>query len=193
MPLVPGSAAAPGFAERIGRAVFYPHRAVRALSQGEAGGLRDTALLFLPRLLVSDTQRLSAELAQVHDGGVRAVVQLTISAISALLPDVLGILLASVFMSLSLGESERQLRPGLTLDVGAQAWLGWLFLHVLMALGQTLLQREPEPFMQRTLPWVAFSVWLLYILIGFLTVRRILVEQAASATGSQATARGDLG
>ena len=66
MPLSPSPAAAPGFAERIGRAVFFPHKAVRALSQGEAGGLRDTALLFLPRLLVSDTQRLSAELAQVQ-------------------------------------------------------------------------------------------------------------------------------
>lgn len=170
-------AAAVGFAERIGRAVLFPHKAVRALAQGEPGGLRDTALLFLPRLLVSDTQRLGLELSQVQEGGVRAVLQLLISAASALLPDVLGILLASVFMSLALGESERQLRPGLTLDVGAQAWLAWLFFHVLMALAQTLLQHEPGPLLQATLPYMAFAVWLLYILIGFWTVRRVLVEQ----------------
>lgn len=172
------SAKAPGFGERIGRAVLFPQRAVRALSRGEPGGLRDTALLFVPRLLISDLQRLSVELGQLPSGGLRAGFQLLISAASALLPDVLGILLASVFMSLALGESERRLRPGLTLDVAAQAWLGWLFVHVLAALAQTLLQRPPGPLLQAALPFVAMAVWLLYILIGFLTVRRILTEQA---------------
>ena len=172
------AAAAAGFGERIGRAVLFPQRAVRALARGEPGGLRDTALLFVPRLLISDLQRLSVELTQLPDGGLRAGLQLFTSAAAALLPDVLGILLGSVLMSLALGERERRLRPGLTLDVAAQAWLGWLFVHVLAALLQTLLQRPPGPLLQSALSWVAMAVWLLYILIGFLTVRRILTEQA---------------
>ena len=179
-----------GFVERLGRAILFPQQASRALCKGQPGGLRDAALLFLPRLLVSDVQRLTQELTQLGDGGVRAVLQLLIDAAGALLPDVLGIVLGGVLMSVALGERERLLRPGLTVDLAAQAWLGWLFVHVLVALVQTLLQRPPGPGLAAALPWIAFAVWVLYILIGFLTVRRVLAEQSS---GSAAAAAPPLG
>ncbi len=166
--------AAPSFVERIGRAILFPHAASRALCEGQPGGLRDAAILFVPRLLVSDIQRLTVELTQVGDGGVGNLVQLLVNTAGALLPDVLGIVLGGVVMSLVLGEKERLLRAGLTVDLAAQAWLGWLFVHVLVALGQTLLQRQPGPRLGAALPWLAFAVWVLYILIGFLTVRKVL-------------------
>lgn len=171
------ASATAGFGERVGRAIFFPRQASRALISGQPGGLRDAVLLALPRLLISDVQRLSAELSELRYGGLRAGFAVLVDAASALLPDVLGILLGSVLMSVVLGEKERRLRPGLTLDLSAQAWLGWLFVHVLTALTQTLLQRQPGPLLSAALPWVAFAVWVLYILIGFLTVHRTLAEQ----------------
>ena len=176
---LPAGGPAAGFAERVGRAILFPQQASRALSAGQPGGLRDAALLFLPRLLISDVQRLTRELTQVGDGGAPAAFQLLLAAASALLPDVLGILLGGVVMSLALGQRERLLRPGLTIDLAAQAWLGWLFVHVLAALGLTLLQQEPGALYRATLPWVAFAVWVLYILIGFVTVRRDLGKPAS--------------
>lgn len=170
-------AAAAGFAERVGRAILFPQQASRALMSGQPGGLRDAALLALPRLLISDVQRLGAELGELQYGGLRSGFAVLVDAASALLPDALGILLGSVLMSVALGEKERRLRPGLTLDLSAQAWLGWLFVHVLAALAQTLLQRQPGPLLSAALPWVAFAVWVLYILIGFLTVHRTLAGQ----------------
>lgn len=171
-----------GFGERVGRAIFFPQKASQALISGQPGGLRDAALLALPRLLISDVQRLSAELAELQYGGLRAGFAVLVDAASALLPDVLGVLLGSVLMSVALGEKERRLRPGLTLDLSAQAWLGWLFVHVLAALTQTLLQRQPGPLLSAALPWVAFAVWVLYILIGFLTVHRTLAGQPTMQT-----------
>jgi hypothetical protein len=163
-----------GFVERIGRAILFPQQASKALCDGQPGGLRDAAILFVPRLLISDVQRLTMELTEHGGGGLRGVMQLLVDAVGALLPDVLGIVLGGVLMSLALGERERQLRPGLTVDLAAQAWLGWLFVHVLVALFQTLLQRPLGPSLSAAVPWIAFIVWVLYILIGFLTVRRVL-------------------
>ena len=177
MTAAPATAPRVGFSERIGRAVLFPHKASRALIQGERGGLRDAALLLVPRLLMSETQHLTAQLRELQQGGLRAGFTVLTDAFSALLPDLLGILLGGVLMSLLLGEKERRLRPGLTLDLSAQAWLGWLFLHVLASLAQTLLQRPLGPPWAAVLPRVAIAVWLLYILIGFLTMRRALAEQ----------------
>jgi hypothetical protein len=189
---LPGRWPKAGFGERIGRAILFPQQATRALGASQPGGLRDAALLFLPRLLISDVQRMTLELTQLGDGGARSIVTVLLDAASALLPDVLGILLGGVLMSVALGQRERLLRPGLTIDISAQAWLGWLFVQVLAALGQTLWQHEPGARFRAALPWVAFAVWVLYILIGFLTLRRMLAEQSG-ATAATPRETGDTG
>lgn len=170
----------PGFAERIGRAVLFPRQASAALSAGEPGGLRDAALLFVPRLLAGDVRRLSLELIQLRDGGLSAGLQLLIDAASGLLPDILGILIGGVVMSLLLGKRERQLRPGLTVDLAAQAWLGWLFVHVLAALLQTIVQHTPGPLSSAVVQWLALAVWVFYMMIGFFTVRQSLIAPVAA-------------
>ncbi len=182
--------ALPGFGERLGRAILFPQRASAALCAGEPGGLRDAALLFVPRLLAGDVRRLSLELIQVRDGGPAAALQLLMDAASGLLPDVLGILLGGVVMSLLLGKRERQLRPGLTVDLAAQAWLAWLFVHVLAALAQTLLQRPPGPALTAAVQWVALVAWVFYMMIGFVTVRRTLLAPAAAPPARQTPSGG---
>jgi hypothetical protein len=182
----PPAGPVPGFSERIGRAILYPRQASAALCRGEPGGLRDAALLFLPRLLAGDVRRLGLQLIQVRDGGVGAALQLVVDAASALLPDVIGILLGGVVMSLLLGERERRLRPGLTIDLAAEAWLGWLFVHVLAALLQTILQRAPGPVLNGVVQWLALAVWVFYMMIGFFTVRRSLDAPAAAPPGGGA-------
>lgn len=179
-PSAPAPLASPGFATRVGLAVLCPRQAAARLCAGERGGLRDAVLLFLPRVVVSDEVPLTLSLVRLVDGGLGAGLDLFVDLLRALTPDLIGIALGGVVMSLLLGSRERLLRPGLTLDLTAQAWLLWLFILVVAKLALTLLRLNPPPLWQQLGRAVAFGAVALHWLNGFLTARRRSAELFAT-------------
>lgn len=177
------SSAAPGradFATRIGLAVLCPHKAALRLCDGERGGLRDAALLFLPRVVAGDELPLTFSLVHLSDAGIAAMLDVVLDVLRALTPDLIGIALGGIVMSLVLGPRERLLRPGLTIDLSAQAWMLWLFLLVVARLGLTVLRLSPPPLWGQLGRYLALAAVALHWLNGLLTARRRLASLAAA-------------
>lgn len=170
----------PGFAERLGAAVFAPARAARLLCSGGRGGWSDAALLMLPRLGASQPQLVTDQLSRLSADGPRALPGMVLALLSALLPDLLGISLGAVVMSLLLGKNERLLPASLTFGLCAQAWQGWLFVHVLSALLLNLIHTEPGQLLRTAIQLAALLVWVGYAGIGFLAARQLAARLARS-------------
>jgi hypothetical protein len=176
-PAAPGPA---GFATRIGLAVLCPRLAAMRLCDGERGGLRDAALLFLPRVVAGDEVSLTFSLVHLSDAGAAGLLDVVLDALRALTPDLIGIALGGIVMSLLLGPRERLLRPGLTIDLSAQAWLLWLFLLVVAKLGLTVLRLNPPPLWAQLGRYLALAAVALHWFNGLLVARRRLAALAAA-------------
>lgn len=143
--------AAPGYSARLHAALLAPRAAAEALCVGAAvpgaprprGGLTDAAWLLGLRLAASEAQTVVRGALRVPLEGPAALLSALSQAASALVPDLLLIALGGVLMGLLLGGRERLLRPGLTMDLSALAWVGWVAVHALAALGLTLAQAAP--------------------------------------------------
>lgn len=178
-----GGARVPGFATRIGLAVLSPRQAAERLCRGEPGGVRDAALLLLPRAVAGDEVPLTLSLVHLVDGGLPAALDVLLDLLRVLTPDLIGIALGGVLMSLLLGPRERLLRPGLTLDLTAQAWLLWLFLLVTAKLALTLLRLNPPALWAQLARYVALLAVVLHWLSGLRIARRhALALEAAQTT-----------
>lgn len=163
-----------GFVERIGAAVLRPDLAAAALCEGRPGGVRDVLILVLPRLVASETQLVALTLVQadVAGGGAVGVMGSLVGLLGALLPDVLLVCLGAIAMTIALGAREKRLRPGLVLDLSAQAWIVWLFVQVLAALSLTLFAKMPGAGLRQGIQVVALGAYCVYWSIGYRAARR---------------------
>lgn len=142
--------------ERLGQGVLYPGRAARRLLSGGRGGLRDVLWLLGLRVLAVETVSLAQGFSRIVDEGLSAPFQALLQAGRSVLLDVLVVLCGATLLSLLLGEREARLRPGMSLDLSAQALLPWLFIHVHAALLFTLLGwGDPPERLRRVVQGVA--------------------------------------
>ncbi len=89
------------FAERIGAVLIAPARAMEAAAAAPAGqGARDVVWLVAARLVAGEAPRLVRAGARLGALGFGAGVQGFAAAASQVLPDVVGILIAAMLMSL---------------------------------------------------------------------------------------------
>ncbi len=160
----------PGLAQRLGRTLLSPYRAAEELCQGGAGGLRDVLWLLPLRLLTGE-----AAIFLSNDGR-----EMVLGVLSALSIDLLSIFLGGVLMALALGRGERGLRAGLTTDLAAQGWFGWLLVQTTAALVMVLLHRQPSQDVAQAVRVVAFLVWAAYWVIGFVAARRAIAKAKVS-------------
>ncbi len=175
-PVTPSAAAAPpslfelGLLGRLGRAIFAPRQAARALAAGATGGLGDVLWLFPLRLLTGEAPLF------VRDD-TRSLLMGLMQALSI---DLLGIFLGGVLMSLALGSRERTLRSGLTADLSAHGWLAWLSVQTVAALACAALQYAPSARVQSAISIAAFATWVVHWLLSLLSVRRLLAQSPAA-------------
>jgi hypothetical protein len=149
-----------GFAGRIGGVLVAPRPTLARLAGGElrAG---DVAWLVLAWLLAAYLPQL------VHAGlvgagiGVDAGLQALLATVSALLPDVLGILVAGMMMSLFLPRAARS--HGL--DLAGYAWVPYLTVQLVGSFVFTLRGRAASPAMQQLVTAIGLgwgvAVWAL--------------------------------
>lgn len=163
-----------GFFFRVGAALVSPRRAALLLCQGAPGGLRDV-LLLLPLRLVT------GEAALFFSDDPRG---LLLGILSALSIDLLAIFLGGLLMSLLIGKKEQLLPRGLTADLTAQGWLGWLGVQIAAALGFVCTQHQPGPALMRGIEGLAFLVWGAYWLVGFLAARQMARRLASEPDGA---------
>ena len=163
-----------GLLGRLGRALFAPRQAARALAAGATGGLGDVLWLFPLRLLTGEAPLFVRDDTR----------SLLLGLMQALSIDLLGIFLGGVVMSLALGARERTLRSGLTADLSAHGWLAWLSVQTSAALICALLQYAPSPAVQSAISSSAFAVWALHWLISFFSLRQILSQSPAASAGA---------
>jgi len=163
------------YLSRLGTTLTAPRRAAESLCAGGPGGLRDVLWLLPLRLLTGE-----AALFLSSDGR-----GLLIGAIGALSVDLVVILVGGMIMALCLGQRERLLRSGLTVDLAAQGWFGWLCVQVVAALAFVLMRAQPGEELVRGIQLLGFLVWTGYWGIGFAVARRAakqLESEAAPAS-----------
>jgi thiol-disulfide isomerase/thioredoxin len=160
------------FLARLGQALLFPRRAAEDLCNGGRGGLNDVLWLLPLRLLIGEAALfLSSDLREMLLG-----------MLSALSVDLLGIFLSGVLMALAVGRRERRLRPGLTTDLAALGWFGWLLVQGIAALIVVLVQRPPGPTLLHAIQVLGVLVFAVYWVIGFLAAQRAaaLAEKTAA-------------
>jgi thiol-disulfide isomerase/thioredoxin len=103
---------------------------------------------------------------------------------STLSIDLLCIFLSGVIMALAVGRRERRLPQGLTTDLAAQGWFGWLLCQAIAALVVVKTQRPLSPTLLQAVSVAGVLVFLVYWVIGFLAARRAAAaaEEAALAS-----------
>jgi hypothetical protein len=146
-----------GFAGRIGGILVEPRRTLARLAAGElrAG---DIGWLVLAWLVAAYLPQLVHAALLGRAVGVEAGFQAVLSTVSALLPDVLGILVAGIVMSFFLPRSARSN----ALDLAAYAWIPYLAVQLAGSFVFTLRGRAASPLVQE-LVTAAGLVWALVI------------------------------
>jgi hypothetical protein len=149
-----------GFAGRIGGVLVAPRRTFARLAAGElrAG---DIGWLVLAWLVAAYLPQLVHAALIGRAFGIEAGLQALLATVSALLPDVLGILIAGMMMSFFLPRSAR----GNALDLGAYAWVPYLTVQLVGSFALTLRGRAASPMTQQLVTAVglgwAVTVWAL--------------------------------
>jgi hypothetical protein len=156
------------YAERIGGVLVAPRRALRAAARS-GGGLRDVGWLMVARLVCGEAPRLVRAAVRVQLG-VDAALGDLLSVLSTVLPDVTGVLLAAVVLSL-LGK-----RTGAAIDLAAYAWVPYLAVELVGALAFSALGRAPSLWERRALDGGALA-WALAVWIVALLELRALDEE----------------
>ena len=155
-----------GFFERVGLVLVSPREAVRQTVAGRGAG--DVAWLLTARVVCGETPRLARALMRLADGEVGPALMGLIGAASAVLPDVLGILIGAILLAFFAGRQ----KPDRTLDVAAYAWVPYLAVELMGALVWTALGREMRPREEMGVDVVAVgwatAVWI----VGLIELRR---------------------
>jgi hypothetical protein len=141
--------------DRIGAVLVTPREAVR---QNAAS---DVAWLLVARVVCGETPRLARALVRGWEGNLSAAITGILNAASAVLPDVLGILIGAILLGLFAGRK----KPDRTLDVAAQAWIPYLTVELFGALLFTALGRPMRPLEEHAIDLVAVgwasAIWIL--------------------------------
>jgi hypothetical protein len=111
-----------------------PRQAARRLLAGGPGGIGDLGLLLLLRTLAVEGRQVVVGFLHVEDEGAGALLGVVYLLAQSVRKDLIGVLLGGIAFSLLCGSRERQLRPGLGVEMTAQAWIGWLCVQVVAAL-----------------------------------------------------------
>ena len=141
--------------ERIGNALIAPRKAIKEARAS------DIAWLLLFRVIAGETPRIARGLVRGYEGNVQAMVSGIVGAFSAVLPDLLGILIGAILLSLFV-RSQR------TLDVAAIAWVPYLAVELCGALLFSALGRPMRPMEEHAIDLVAVgwatAVWILGVI-----------------------------
>ncbi len=122
-----------GFLDRVGGVVVHPRATLRAAAATGEGGLRDVAILLALRILAGETLTIAKAFLALPSLGLGGMLRELSRAEMAIVPDVVGILIAAVLMALLAGKKARAAK-GSELDVAAYAWVPYLVVSVSTAL-----------------------------------------------------------
>jgi hypothetical protein len=156
--------------DRVGLVLVAPREAVRQTVAGR--GAADVAWLLVARVACGETPRLARALARLVEGEVGPALMGLLAAASAVLPDVLGILIGAILLAFFAGRQKPRNTIDRTLDVAAYAWVPYLVVELAGALVWTALGREMRPREEigvdvLAVGW-ATAVWIL----GLIELRR---------------------
>jgi hypothetical protein len=163
------------FAERIGGVLVSPRRTLAEAVTGPPHGLRDVMILLAFRVVAGETPALAKAVAEVPGLGLAAAMRGVLHALLAVAPDVLGILVASILMSLCAGKAAVR---GRELDVAAYAWVPYLAVTLFAALAATAVGRPPGPTVEALVQIAAVGWSALVWGLGLAALRRAPREQA---------------
>ena len=170
-----------GFLDRVGGVLVAPRATLaREMADKAPHGLGDVAWLLLLRVLAGETPRLARAVSLGVDHGVVFGVQAVLAVFQQVLPDVAGILVGALVMSLFAG---RRARPrGHSLDLAAYAFVPYLATEVLAALLFTLRGYEPSLAKQQGVQAAALA-WAAFVWTQGLKASRDAVERDSSDGG----------
>jgi len=163
------------FLERIGAVLLSPRQAVRQIAAGQ--GARDVAWLLAARVVAGETPRIARALVRGWEGNLQAALMGLGNAAAAVLPDVLGILIGAILLSLfagrrRFGPADSPRSPDRTLDLAAQAWIPYLAVELAGALLFTALGRPMRPFEEHAVDVTAVGWASLIWIAGLLELKR---------------------
>jgi hypothetical protein len=143
------------FVERVGGVLVAPRAAMRAALAAPPGrGAADVALLIALRVVAGETPRLVRAWDALVEHGGRAALMRLVVAVSQVLPDVLGILIGAVTISLGAGRRKSGDRG---LDLAAYAWVPYLAVQLVFALAFSALRYAPPAWVQTAVAGVALT------------------------------------
>jgi hypothetical protein len=152
--------------DRIGSILVSPREGVRQIVAGQ--GVTDVTFLLIARVVAGETPRLARSLVRGWEGNPSAAVSGVLAAATAVLPDVLGILIGAILLSLLGGRK----KPDRTLDVAAYAWIPYLAVSLAGALAFTAIGRPMKPIEEYVINGIALGWASLVWLIGLVELRK---------------------
>jgi len=164
------------FLERIGGPLVAPRRALREAADAAQGrGATDVAWLIAARIVCGETPRLVRSWFRGVELGFGAGLQGVIATMQTALPDLAGILVAALVMSLLAGPIPKRVEGAPVkadaLDLAAYAWIPYLCLELAAALLFSLAGHSPS-LRTRTLVTGAALAWAALVwLFGLLALR----------------------
>jgi hypothetical protein len=160
--------------DRIGGILVSPREGVRQIVAGQ--GVADVTLLLATRVAAGETPRIARALVRGWEGNPSAAVSGVLAAATAVLPDVLGILIGAILLSLLGGRkkpiAERGKVSDRTLDVAAYAWIPYLAVSLAGALLFTAIGRPMKPIEEYLINGVALGWATLVWIIGLSELRK---------------------
>jgi hypothetical protein len=167
-----------GFSERTGGVLVAPRTTLARLAGGEARA-GDVAWLMCGWLVAGWMSRLVRALLLGAEAGIESGVMGVLQTCQQLLPDVLGVLVAGVVMSLFVPKGARG--AGRTADLAAYAWVPYLAVQLGGSLVFTALGRPPS---QAATQWVtgAALTWAVVVWALALDAARAPAPPAATTT-----------
>ena len=152
--------------DRIGSVLVSPREGVGQIVAGQ--GVADVTLLLVARVVAGETPRIARALVRGWEGNPSAAVSGVLGAATAVLPDVLGILIGAILLSLLGGRK----KPDRTLDVAAYAWIPYLAVSLAGALLFTAIGRPMKPIEEYLISGIALGWSTVVWLVGLIELRK---------------------
>ena len=152
--------------DRIGSILVSPKEGVRQIAAGQ--GVADVTFLIIARVFAGETPRIARAMVRGWEGNPSAAVSGVLAAATAVLPDVLGILIGAILLSLLGGRK----KPDRTLDVAAYAWIPYLAISLAGALLFTAIGRPMKPIEEYMISGIALGWSTIVWLIGLSELRK---------------------
>lgn len=162
--------AALGFDARIGGVLVAPRRTLGRLAAGEARA-SDVVWLLVARLVAGELPRLVRALVMARDYGGRVGLNALLAVVRDLMPDVLGILIGGFVLQLFVPRGARGY--GRSFDLAAYAWIPYLAVELVGALGYTVRGYAPSATANGVITGVALAWALAVWTLALLQARRL--------------------